>query len=83
MELPFPKKGKARLVLEAPARLYAAVNVWAGACMILKLGGDLSALLNLHIFAPVACKNLTLAIFCSIILVYHIYFMEDFYSGGI
>lgn len=22
------------------ARLYVAVNVWAGACMILKLGGD-------------------------------------------
>lgn len=50
MELPFPEKGKARLVLEAPARLYVAVNVWAGACMILKLGGDLSALLNLHVF---------------------------------
>ena len=61
MELPFTKKGNTEwsesegdshwLVLEAPVTLYVDVNVvWAAAYMILKLRGDLLALLNLHVF---------------------------------
>ena len=38
-------------MLEAPFMLYVDINVvWAAAYMILKLRGDLLAILNLHVF---------------------------------